>query len=79
MQVRSRTALFRGQSPDATRPIPRADRREIDDNGVCGCIRAGRAETEMTVKSGQEHWLDPDSYWNTTGERPLPEFDWGDA
>ena len=26
----------------------------------------------------QEHWLDPDSFWDTSGERPLPEFDWGD-
>lgn len=25
-----------------------------------------------------EHWLDPDSSWDTTKERPLPEFDWGD-
>ena len=26
----------------------------------------------------QEHWLDTESFWDTTGERPLPEFDWGD-
>ena len=26
----------------------------------------------------QEHWLDSESFWDTTGERPLPEFDWGD-
>jgi hypothetical protein len=26
----------------------------------------------------QEHWLDPDSSWDTTREKPLPEFDWGD-
>ncbi len=26
----------------------------------------------------QEHWLEPDSSWDTTRERPLPEFDWGD-
>ena len=25
-----------------------------------------------------EPWLDPDSSWDTTRERPLPEFDWGD-
>jgi hypothetical protein len=26
----------------------------------------------------EEHWLDPDSSWDATRERPLPEFDWGD-
>lgn len=35
------------------------------------------SETE-TVAAGHEHWLDPDSLWDATGERPLPEFDWGD-
>ena len=34
-------------------------------------------ETE-TVAAEQEHWLDPESFWDRTGERPLPEFDWGD-
>lgn len=28
--------------------------------------------------AGEGHWLDPDSSWDTTLERPLPEFDWGD-
>jgi hypothetical protein len=37
------------------------------------------SETETeTVAARQEHWLDPDSSWDTTRERPLPEFDWGD-
>jgi hypothetical protein len=35
-------------------------------------------ETEAVAKVGQEHWLEPDSSWDTTLERPLPEFDWGD-
>ena len=35
-------------------------------------------ETEAVVNAGQEHWLEPDSSWDTTRERPLPEFDWGD-
>lgn len=35
-------------------------------------------EDEMSVNPGQEHWLDPGSFWDTTGQRPLPEFDWGD-
>ena len=30
------------------------------------------------VAAGPEHWLDPDSSWDATRERPLPEFDWGD-
>lgn len=38
----------------------------------------GGPETETAVNSGREHWLDTDSFWDTTGERPLPEFDWGD-
>jgi len=31
-----------------------------------------------TAATGQEHWLDHDSSWDTTRERPLPDFDWGD-
>jgi hypothetical protein len=26
----------------------------------------------------RDQWLDHDSFWDATGERPLPEFDWGD-
>lgn len=25
-----------------------------------------------------EHWLDQESFWDTSREKPLPEFDWGD-
>jgi hypothetical protein len=35
-------------------------------------------ETETVVNARAEHWLDPDLSWDTTGKRPLPEFDWGD-
>jgi hypothetical protein len=35
-------------------------------------------ETETVVNAKQTQWLDPDSLWDATGERPLPEFDWGD-
>jgi hypothetical protein len=35
-------------------------------------------ETETVVNAKQEHWLDPESFWDTTGQRPPPEFDWGD-
>jgi hypothetical protein len=34
--------------------------------------------TETVANPGQEHWLDHESFWDTTGERPMPEFDWGD-
>ncbi len=67
------------RTPDATRPLPRAGRRQIDDKGLSAAAPAqDEPETETVVKSRQEHWLDPDSYWDTTRERPLPEFDWGD-
>jgi hypothetical protein len=36
------------------------------------------SKDEPVVDAGQEHWLEPDSSWDTTRERPLPEFDWGD-
>ena len=35
-------------------------------------------ESETVIDPGQERWLDSESFWDTTGERPLPEFDWGD-
>jgi hypothetical protein len=41
--------------------------------------REGKApRDEAVVDVGQEHWLEPDSSWDTTRERPLPEFNWGD-
>lgn len=35
-------------------------------------------EEPPTVTESREHWLDHESFWDTSGERPLPEFDWGD-
>jgi hypothetical protein len=35
-------------------------------------------DTETVVNTRQEHWLDPDSFWDASRERPMPEFDWGD-
>lgn len=35
-------------------------------------------ETKTVANGRPEQWLDTDSFWDTTGERPLPEFDWGD-
>jgi hypothetical protein len=35
-------------------------------------------ETETVVNAEPEHWLDPGSFWDTSAERPLPDFDWGD-
>lgn len=37
-----------------------------------------KSEPETVANAGKEHWLDTESFWDTTGERPLPEFDWGD-
>jgi hypothetical protein len=52
--------------------MPLAVYREQVEGGV-----PPKDESE-TVAADAEHWLDPDSSWDTTGERPLPEFDWGD-
>jgi hypothetical protein len=49
-----------------TRPTPRAPAQD-------------EFETETVANTRQEHWFDPGSSWDTTGERPMPEFDWGDA
>jgi hypothetical protein len=35
-------------------------------------------EPETAADAGEKPWLDTESFWDTTGERPLPEFDWGD-
>jgi hypothetical protein len=35
-------------------------------------------ETVTAVNARRDHWLDHDSSWDTSAERPLPEFDWGD-
>jgi hypothetical protein len=40
--------------------------------------QAGGVSTPSVAPSRDEPWLDPDSSWDTTKERPLPEFDWGD-
>ena len=31
------------------------------------------------VAPSREQWLDQESFWDTSRERPLPEFDWGDG
>jgi hypothetical protein len=35
-------------------------------------------EEPAAATDSREHWLDHESFWDTSGERPLPEFDWGD-
>ena len=35
-------------------------------------------EPETAADASEKPWLDTESFWDTTGERPLPEFDWGD-
>ena len=39
---------------------------------------ADGSEEPEKVAATDEHWLDHESSWDTTRERPLPEFDWGD-
>jgi hypothetical protein len=41
-------------------------------------VEGGSKGESETVAAEEEHWLDPDSSWDATGDRPLPEFDWGD-
>ena len=36
----------------------------------------GSPPERQTATPAEEHWLDPDSSWDATRERPLPEFDW---
>lgn len=54
------------------RRMPLDDYRE---NGESGTPAEG--ESAPATAASQEHWLD-ESSWDKTGERPLPEFDWGD-
>ena len=35
-------------------------------------------EVPEAVAANREHWLEHESFWDTSRERPLPEFDWGD-
>jgi hypothetical protein len=57
----------------------RLDRQmPLDDYREQGATPKDEPGTEAVVNSGEEHWLEPDSSWDTTRERPLPEFDWGD-
>jgi hypothetical protein len=61
--------LDRYREPDHDAPMTRASP---------GTPPNDEPETETVVNAGKEHWLDPESFWDTTGERPPPEFDWGD-
>ena len=63
--------------------MPLDDYREQGEGGstpsVAPSVRENdEPETETVVNSRREHWLDSESFWDTSGERPLPEFDWGD-
>jgi hypothetical protein len=43
-----------------------------------GPALADEPETKTLANAKQEEWLEPGSFWDASGERPLPEFDWGD-
>ena len=47
-------------------------------SGSPGTPPKDEPETETVVNAKEESWLEPGSFWDTSGERPLPEFDWGD-
>ena len=53
-------------------------REQADGGSTTGASRDTPPTAESTRETGPEHWLDAESFWDTTGERPLPEFDWGD-
>ena len=50
-----------------------------DDAGSAASVAPGAPAPEEAPPGsrGPESWLD-ESLWDTSGERPLPEFDWGD-
>jgi len=39
-------------------------------------VAGGSPPQTQAAAPAEEHWLDPDSSWDATRERPLPEFDW---
>lgn len=41
-------------------------------------IASPSPEAETIAKDGRSHWLETEPFWDTTGQRPVPEFDWGD-
>jgi hypothetical protein len=45
---------------------------------VTRSMSSDEPETVTVVNAGREQWLDQESFWDSSGERPLPEFDWGD-
>ncbi len=53
--------------------MPLDDYREQVDGGP-----ATSASPAVPANDDNEPWLDPDSSWDATRERPLPDFDWGD-
>ena len=55
--------------------------KRLEKQMPLGRYRApGNPSTEKpkAVPASGESWLDHESFWDTSGERPLPEFDWGD-
>ena len=39
-------------------------------------VAGGSPPQRQAPAPAEEHWLDPDSSWDATREKPLPEFDW---
>jgi len=53
-------------------------REQAEGGSTAEASRDAPPDAESTRETRPEHWLDTESFWDTTGERPLPEFDWGD-
>ena len=50
--------------------------RDPPESGSAGKVSVQEAPEAVTPE--REGWLDHESFWDTSGERPLPDFDWGD-
>ena len=53
-------------------------RMPLDGYREPGSRPPAEREPETVEDASEKPWLDTESFWDTTGERPLPEFDWGD-
>jgi hypothetical protein len=58
-------------------------REQVDGGSQPGLSPGGPPDDEPETKTvanaaKEERWLDHESSWDTTGERPLPEFVWGE-
>jgi len=82
-RVISEHLALRERNKRLERRMPLDDYREQIGGGSTAKVSADappndEPQTETAANVGEEHWLESESFWDTTGQRPLPEFDWGD-